>query len=162
MITLEKGYVVSKTVSKEAQSLSSFQVGSTHIKILLLQFSCNRPLETFFFPLEKTKVLLLILIQKRLFFNLLILFSEVSFSRIKVPNSRPWNLSKTTQISIFSLCLYHILNICTYANNFLLNTHFWYSENWSTKKNLLQYTEISFTLRVTTGLHRTTFKKNKM
>lgn len=151
-----------KTVSKEAQPLSFFQVGSRHIQIFLLQFSCNRPLETFFFPLENTKVLLLICIQNRLFFNLLILFSEVSFSRIQVLNSRLWNLSKTTPVSIFSLCLYHALNIWIYANNFLLNRHFWYSGNWTTKKNFLQYTETSFTLWVTTGLQKPTINKNKM
>lgn len=158
MSTLEKGYAVCKTVSKE--SLSSFQVGSRQnifIAVVLQQTFGN-----LFFPLENTKVLFLILIQTRLFFNLLILFSEVSFSILQVPNSRPWNMSKTTQISIFSMCLYHTLNIWIYANNLLLNTHFWYRENWSTKKNLLQYTETSFTLRVTIGLRKTTFNKSKM
>lgn len=53
IITLEKGCVACKTVSKEAQSLSAFQVGSRLIKIFLLQFSCNGPLETFFFSFGK-------------------------------------------------------------------------------------------------------------
>lgn len=156
MSTLEKGYVVCKTVSKEASKWAAD---------IIKYFYCSSPatdLWKLFLPLENTKVLLLILIQNRLFFNLLILFSEVSFSRIQVPNSRPWNLSKTTQISIFSLCLYHALNIWIYANNLLLNTHFWYRENWSTRQNLLQYTEMSFTLRVTIDLHTTTLNKSKM
>lgn len=41
----------------------------------------------FFFPVKNTKVLLLL--QNRQFSKILTLFSEVSFSRIQVPNSRP-------------------------------------------------------------------------
>lgn len=161
IITVEKGCVVCKTASKEAQSLSAFQVGSWHIKIFLLQFSCNRPLETFS-SCGKYQGFSSHPHPKQTIFQPTDTFSEVSFSRIQVPNSRPWNLSKTTQISICSLCLYHTLYIWIYANNFILNTHFWYSGNWSTKKNLLQYPETSFTLRATIRLHRTTFNKNKM
>lgn len=156
MNAVEKGHVVCKTVSKEASKWAAD---------IIKYFYCSSlatDLWKLFLPLENTKVLLFILIQNRLFFNLLILFLEVSFSRIQVPNSRLWNPSKTAQISIFSLCLYHTLNIWIYANNLLLNTHFWYRENWSTKKNLLQYTETSFTLRATIGLHKTTFNKSKM
>lgn len=140
---------------------------------ILKHFYCNSPatepwkqfflcfLVGFFF-VENTKVLLLIFIQNRLFSKLLTLFSEVPFPRIQVPNSRPWDLSKTAQISIFSLRLYHTLHIWIYANNFLLRTHFWHSKNWYGKKNLLQYAETSFNLRVTICLHGTIFNNNKM
>lgn len=98
---------------------------------ILKHLYCNSPAtelwKQFLFSVENTKVLLLFLIQNRLFSKLLTLFSEVSFSRIKVPNSRPWVLYETTQISIFSLCLYHTLHIWIYYNNFLLKTCFWYS-----------------------------------
>lgn len=135
------------------------------IAILLQQNLGNNSFCVFwwvFFFVENTKVLLLIFIQNRLFSKLLTLFSEVPFPRIQVPNSRPWDLSKTAQISIFSLCLYHTLHIWIYANNFLLRTHFWHSKNWYGKKNLLQYAETSFNLRVTICLHGTIFNNNKM
>lgn len=107
-----RGYVVCKRVSKKAQPLSAFQVGSWRIKTFLLQFSCNTALETIlFFSVENTEVLLLILIQNKLFSKLLKLFLEVPFSRIQVPNYRPWDLSKTTQISIFSLCPFTTLRM---------------------------------------------------
>lgn len=51
--TLEIGYEVCKRVSKKAQPLSAFQVGSWHIKTFLLQFSCNRALERILFFLWK-------------------------------------------------------------------------------------------------------------
>lgn len=98
---------------------------------ILKHLHCNSPAtelwKQFIFSVENTKVLLLFLIQNRLFSKLPILFSEVSFSRIKVPNSRPWVLYKTTLASVFSLCLYHTLHIWIYYDNFLLKTHFWYS-----------------------------------
>lgn len=87
----------------------------------------------FFFPLKNTEVLLLTLIQNRLFSKILRLLSEVSFSRMQVPNSRPEDLSEITHISI-PLYLCHSLHVQIYANNFLLKTHLWCTGNWYTWK----------------------------
>lgn len=87
--TLETGYIVCKGVSKKGQPLSAFQVAVDILK----HFYCNSPAtelwKQFLFSVENTEVLLLILIQNRLFSNLLTLFLEVQFSRMQDPNSRP-------------------------------------------------------------------------
>lgn len=155
---LEPACTVDRKVSKKAWPLSALQVDSWHVKTNILMSILSSATELcklffFFFPVKNTKVLLLL--QNRQFSKILTLFSEVSFSRIQIPNSRPWDLPKTTQISILSLCLYHTLHTQIYANNFLFKTHFWYTGNWSWKKEFAPSAETSFTLRVPIALHRT-------
>lgn len=86
---LETGYRVCKGVSKKGQPLSAFQVAADILK----HFYCNSPAtqlwKQFLFSVENPEIVLLILIQNRLFSNLLTLFSEVQFSRMQDPNSRP-------------------------------------------------------------------------
>lgn len=147
--TLETGYTGCKGVSKKGQSLSAFQLAADTFIVILLQQSFGnnscflQQIPTFYFSSYPKQTIFQptdTFLRSSIFQN----------ARSKFQTMR--SIQTNSDFYLQPEPSPHTLHIWIYANNFLLKTHFWYSGNWSRKKNLFHYAEKSFSLRVIIGL----------